>query len=59
MRPDGDVLLSVEAKYALALEARRGVFNRMIKEVLNPGEVRKEVAAQIESALARFPRVRG
>ena len=59
VRPDGDVLLIVAAKYAKALEARRGIFNRMIKEVLNPGEVRKVIAAHVESALARFPRVRG
>ena len=57
VRADGDVLLSVEAPYAKALEARRGVFNRMRNEVLNPAEVQKEIAAQIKIALARFPQL--
>lgn len=57
--PTGAVILSVEARYAKALEARRGVFNRMIAAVLSPSEYRKVIAAHVESALARFPRVRG
>ena len=56
VRPDGDVLLSAAAPYAKALEARRGIFNRMIKEVLDPGDVQNEIAEQVKSALARFPR---
>ena len=53
------VSLSVSARYAKALEARSGIFNRMIKEALNRGEVQKEIAEQVKIALARFPRVRG
>ena len=56
VRPDGSVLLSVEAPYSKALEKRRGIFNRMLKEVLDPGDVQKEIAEQVKSALARFPR---
>ena len=59
VRPDGSVLLSVEAPYAKALESRRGIFNRMLNEVLNPAEVRKEVSAQVFAALAGFPQFGG
>ena len=57
VRPDGDVLLSVGAEYAKALEARRAPFNRMIAAVLTPSDFKKEVEAQVASALARFPQL--
>ena len=59
VRPDGSVLLSAEAPYSKALEKRRGIFNRMLKEVLNPAEVQKEICAQVFAVLASFPRFGG
>ena len=47
--PDGDVKVSVDVRYARAVEAHSGVFNKMIEETMSRKKVLEEIGRQMEA----------
>lgn len=54
--PDGDVKLSVKAGHAKPVEARTGVFNKMIREVMSRDVIMKEISRQMEPCPLKLSR---
>ena len=50
IEPDGSVRVSVDIKYAKALEKRQGPFNEMIKAVMSRRHILAEIDRQMKLA---------